>query len=212
MPTKVTLKKISNNGPKQKAIAEQACALLEQAINHPNFKEMVESAKYRQTRFRDGEGRAFSVPVNEILNYITSGIERGTAEDQEIDIEVALMKLDGNPVGSTIPGKLPFFTSYWFINECLRKESGPANLARHFIHEWLHVSGFYHHPDNSARKDVPYNVGDIVVNLLLGDAKAKSEEDDPNSLAYALDHVDCGTGDPDLLEDIESGNREDLQM
>ena len=40
------------------------------------------------------------------------------------------------------------------------------SLAAHFIHEWLHVIGFYHFPGNEARNDVAYNVGNAVEKLL----------------------------------------------
>lgn len=211
MSIKVTLKKISNHGPKQKAIAEQACLFLEKALNHPNFRQMVESEHYRETRFRDHEGRAFSVAVNEVYNYIASGSERGTSEDAEIDIEVALKDLGSGTLGATTPGKLPFHTAYWFIKQCISRND-PVSLARHFIHEWLHVSGFYHYPNNKARKDVPYNVGDVVKAILLGDSKARTEDSDPSSPAYALEHGDCGASQQNLAHDIDSGNREDLHM
>ena len=166
MSIKVTLQKISNNGPKQEAFAIRACEALEEALNHPDFNERVVNATYKETRFRDGSGRWFSVPAHEIPDYITSGIERGTTRDSEIDIKVYLKWFRSGILGSTTLGKLPFYTAFWFINGCIESDDY-ISLARHFIHEWLHVSGFYHYPNNKARKDVPYVVGDIVRDLLL---------------------------------------------
>lgn len=178
MPIKVTLHEISNAGPKQTDIANRACSALETALNHRDFERRVASATYRETRFRDSQGNSRSVPPEEIYGFVASGMERGTPEDQEIDLKVKLARM--RSVGSTVPGRLPFRTSYWFINECIA-ENDPASLAAHFLHEWLHVSGFYHYPGNSAREDVPYVLGGIVTDLLQEDpsftvsAKVKAE-------------------------------------
>jgi hypothetical protein len=161
---KVNFRGISNNGPKQEAIARRACAALEKALNHPSFAEQVGSARYEETRFEDEDGRSFSVPPEEVYRYIASGAELGTASDSTIDIEVSLE--DRNDVGGTWPGILPFYTSYWFINECIEADNDYISLASHFIHEWLHVSGFYHYPDNDARNDVPYTVQEIISDIL----------------------------------------------
>ena len=37
------------------------------------------------------------------------------------------------------------------------------------MHEWLHVAGFIHFPNNSARDDVPYTLGKIVREILKED-------------------------------------------
>ena len=165
MPIKVTLHEIRNAGPKQTEIAKRACEALQGVLNDPEFARRVAAASYRETRFADAQGNSRSVPPDEIFGYIASGAERGTAADQEIDLQVKLARM--RSVGSTIPGRLPFRTAYWFVNQCIA-EDDPASLAAHFLHEWLHVSGFYHHPDNSAREDVPYVLGGIVTDLLGG--------------------------------------------
>ena len=113
--------------------------------------------------FEDQNGRSFSVPPREVYNYIASGAEMGTISDSTIDIEVSLE--ERNDVGGTYPGRLPFYTAFWFIDECIEYDDH-ISLASHFIHEWLHVQGFYHHPDNSAREDVPYTVQKIVSDIL----------------------------------------------
>ena len=192
---KVNLRGISNNGPKQEAIARLACTALEQALNHPNFAERVGRARYRETRFEDEDGRSFSVPPREVYSYIASGSERETASDSTIDIEVSLEKR--SDVGGTYPGRLPFYTAFWFINGCI-KSGDHISLASHFIHEWLHVSGFYHHPDNSAREDVPYVVQKIVSDslkeLALGSPSSGIDKSASNlaPMETQLLAADCG--------------------
>lgn len=163
MAISVKLHEIINAGPEQSDFATRACSALEKALNHPDFKSRVESATYKETRWWDARGNSRSIPTSEIYGYIASGLERDTPADQEIDIKVKLASISS--VGSTIPGKLPFRTAYWFINECIA-EDDVARLAGHFLHEWLHVAGFHHHPDNNARDDVPYVLGKLVVELL----------------------------------------------
>ena len=163
MSISVKLHEITNAGPKQKDIARRACAALETALNHPDFKSRVESATYKETRWWDARGNSRSIPKEEIYGYVASGLERDTPADQEVDIKVKLARM--NSVGSTVPGKLPFRTAYWFINECI-EEDDVASLAGHFLHEWLHVAGFHHYPDNSARDDVPYVLGELAIELL----------------------------------------------
>lgn len=159
----VNFRGIHNHGPKQEAIARRACEALQQAVNHPDFAGRVAGASYRETRLRRADRSWTSVPPAEVYGYIASGAEMGTSGDATIDIEVHLRTMSS--VGSTALGRLPFSTAFWFINECI-EENDPISLASHFMHEWLHVAGFYHHPDNGARGDVPYVVQAIVADLL----------------------------------------------
>lgn len=184
---KVTLHELIDAGPRQNALITQSCALLQTALNDPDFPTMVTGASYRETRFRDANGQSRSIPPAELAAFIAAGAERGTPGDQEIDLKIRLARLKRGVVGSTIPGQLPFRTAYWFINGCLAAEDA-ISPARHFIHEWLHVAGFYHYPGNSAREDVPYVVGDII-RQLLGRNKSLNES---NTMAAALDQADCG--------------------
>ncbi|WP_158621393.1 hypothetical protein [Corallococcus aberystwythensis] len=165
MTVKVTLHELMDAGPKQKSIAQRACVSLEEALNHPEFSARVAKAKYKETRFRDADGRTLSVPADKVHSYVVSGAERATPSDSEIDLKIQLDRIKVGVLGATTPGKLPFRTAYWFINDCIKTDD-VASLASHFIHEWLHVAGFYHHPNNKARGDVPYEVGRIVRELI----------------------------------------------
>lgn len=215
---KVNFRGISNTKkPEQEVIARRACAALEQALNHPSFAGRVASAPYLETRFWDEDWNSFSVPPQEVYNYIASGAEMGTAGDSTIDIEVCLMKR--NDVGGTVPGELPFYTSYRFIDGCIEWDDY-ISLAEHFIHEWLHVAGFHHHPDNDAREDVPYTVHEIVGDILKDMAKAaragraggrasvaKRNDDTDADLAPMEKYLlagDCGARGPS--EDASAGS------
>ena len=48
MKTSVTLSCIGHSGPKQKAIAEHACELLQSAVNHPEFRARIEGMYYEE--------------------------------------------------------------------------------------------------------------------------------------------------------------------
>ena len=126
------------------------------------------------------------MPAARIYRCIRSGRERGTATDGEIDLAVRLAELPEGVVGETTPGKLPFRTARWFIQGCV-EDDDVVSPACHFIHEWLHVAGFYHSPDNKARGDVSYLVGDIVRDLLRARDHRMSER-----MARLLEEAGCG--------------------
>lgn len=210
----VKLQNIYNSGPKQQAIATEACRLLEVALNHDSFKEIVLNTDYEKSKFQDHNRILHDKTPEEIYKFISGGLEYGTDQDQEIDIIVSLAPIKKGVLGSTTPRQLPFQTSYWFINDCIRYND-PISLASHFIHEWLHVAGFIHYPDNSARNDVPYHIGSIVKNILL-----KSDAPTPfnslkvfsfnpteeitleSALAPVLEHSSCGCVDISTIVDV----------
>lgn len=202
MAIKVSLHSLGNAGPKQQAIAAEACQLLEMALNDPRFPQQVLSAAYVETRFSDGSTRR-SVPVSDLPQMIANGVERGSGVDGEIDLKVNLDGFRRGVLGSTIPGELPFRTAYWFINDCI-KYAEPSELAGHFMHEWLHVCGFYHWPDNNARDDVAYNVGNIVRDLSRGDDKTLRLMPD------WLNAGACGAAESEAKVDDKSGDVDTL--
>jgi len=132
------------------------------------------------------------VPPDEVIRLIAAGAERGTQPDGKIGLRVKLDTLPAGVVGSTELGMLPFRTAIWFVDGC-HEQGDVISLARHFIHEWLHVAGFYHYPDNQARGDVPYVIGDIVRGLLLRD---KGLAENPR-MARMLDEASCGAAERD---------------
>ena len=203
---------ISNNGPKQEAIARRACSALQDAVNHPDFKRRVSSATYRETRFVDHDGNYIKVPREKIYGYIASGAEQGTANDATIAIQVSLKSMSS--VGSTAIGVLPFSTAFWFINQCI-EEDDHISLASHFIHEWLHVAGFYHHPNNGAREDVPYTVQEIVSDILKEMAAPPGHNEaaeTSRSLAPVEENLlaaGCGAHETDVPADVPEPSGDD---
>lgn len=167
MAVTVKLQKLEFAGPKQAAITEQACRRLETALNDSRFPERVLTATYtaRWRIMEDGPDR--EIAPADILQMILSGKETGTAADAEVDLYIQFKPMMQGVLGSTTLGKFPIQTAYWFVNSCIAAND-PDNLAAHFMHEWMHVAGFYHLGGNGARGDVAYVIGQIVLDLLGG--------------------------------------------
>lgn len=167
MAVTVTLHALEGADDQQRSIVERGCALLQQAVNDPRFAERVKNATYKESRFKKSDGTIVVVEPGKVLDYVLGGLERDTGKDDEIDLSITLAhlraptRLRAGTVGATITGKLPITTAYWFIDGCV-KDGDAVSPARHFLHEWMHVAGFIHYPDNSARDDVPYVLGEIV--------------------------------------------------
>ena len=161
MAIKVTLHRIDGAGPKQKEFADEAVRLLGLAINHPRFASLVRAATF--AAWHDDHEQ--EVSVAEVLNIIETGRELKTGADYELDLYVRLLRLRRRTVGWTDVGGPVITTAYWYINQCIRAQD-PADLAAHWMHEWLHVAGFYHHEGNRTRGDVPYVIGQLVYDLL----------------------------------------------
>lgn len=168
--------------------------MLETALNHPNFAARMAVATYKETRWADRNKKVFHVAPNKVIEYILSGRERDTSDDQEIDLEITLKyyrpprRLRPGTVGKTTLGRQPIHTAYWFIDGCIERND-LISPARHFIHEWLHVVGFFHWPNNSARGDVPYVVGDIVRRVLTEDLMNFQTQED-SEMAQLLDEAE----------------------
>lgn len=169
-PTKVKLDLRGSVTDEQKHIMELGRNYLEKAINDPSFGERLLKLKFTSTRFRKSNGIVEEKSNEDILKIIREGIERPNRNDEpkpknQIELRVVLVPKKKPTVGSTVLGKLPIRTGYWFVNAAARRPDA-VSIARHLMHEWLHVAGFYHYPDNSARGDVPYEVGSLVRDLL----------------------------------------------
>ena len=67
----------------------------------------------------------------------------------------------GNETGITI-GKITN------THRCFILKHSAVCLARHLMHEYMHVMGFHHYYDSQAQKDktVPYVIGNIIKSLL----------------------------------------------
>jgi hypothetical protein len=160
---KVTLHSLKGAGDMQQKLARRAVEELEWALNHPSFADRVKRKQF--TRWHTNEHhRETELGVEEVLTIIESGRELYSDADHEIDLSVRLQYMP-RAVGKTPIGGPVIRTAYWFMRSCVRDDN-PAELAAHWMHEWLHVAGFHHHGGNDARGDVPYVVGEVVLEMV----------------------------------------------
>jgi hypothetical protein len=196
----VILREVQGVDAAQRAFVERAIGRLGETLADPGFLPAIARAEYVETRWTPLHGQWRALTGAEIAARIAAGTERGSAPDGVLEFAFELVDLDGpetgHPVlGSTRLGCLPIHPARWFITRCA--EAGDmVNLASHFMHEWMHVAGFYHWPDNKARGDAPYVVGRLVRETL---EPRYGHEIDPSITELMHDReTDCGCrGNPD---------------
>ena len=181
--TKVIVLLRGDATPAQSQLICFAETYLEQAVNNPRFEKRikggiidgvnVEPIKFNETRFRTAAGQSLKKSPDQIWTIVQQGTERTNIGTNEINIHLDLVPKRRPTIGSTVLGKQPVRTGYWFVEEALKRSDG-VSVARHLMHEWLHIAGFYHYPDNSARGDVPYELGNLVSEMLR-DQKEREE-------------------------------------
>jgi hypothetical protein len=168
MSIRVTLNKLESAGPKQTKFIQEACDLLESAINHEEFLARVRTAEFTAAWQRiPGQGEV-QRNQQEVAQVILLGLESQSSTDYEIDLHILLKRFrpwQRHVVGSTSLGKFPIKTNYSHLNRWLDSED-LTSAAAHFIHEWMHVAGFFHKGGNTARNDVPYVIGNIVEEVI----------------------------------------------
>ena len=184
--------------PAEAAFVDEAVALLGEAVGDPGFLSAVVEADYVATRWAPAAGPSRSFTRTQIATRIGEGRERGAVADQTLDLSLDLIDLPGpesgrQVLGRTALGTLPIHTARWFVAWCMAASSGrgdPVNFASHLMHEWCHVSGFVHWPDNKARGDTAYVVGRLVREAL---APNHGDRIDPAITALMADvETDCG--------------------
>jgi hypothetical protein len=62
------------------------------------------------------------------------------------------------------------------------RNGSPVSLAAHWMHAWMHVSGFRHNEGTVDRSDVPYMTGTFVVEV----ARERAALDQPSSAVEAI--------------------------
>jgi hypothetical protein len=116
MVVKVTVGSLKGFTAAEDAVFRAAGRLLEQAINHPDFERRVLEAEYTHLSFKPRNKPVVKKTPADIVALIKSGIERGTFEDNEIDIAIVKDVDRKRPsVGGSYPGVLPWETAKWFI-------------------------------------------------------------------------------------------------
>jgi hypothetical protein len=200
MPTtKVVIGKM-DAAEDQHEIIRQGAKLLEEIIALDAFAEAVKKGPYpggmsmRTFDIVNGKRKYKTVTVDEkrVLQIIHTGEERKEPQDNIINMDILVKPQKKGVVGSAILGKQPIMPSTDFVRRCKDKDDG-VSMARHLIHEWMHVAGFFHEGHGPDQKDVPYVVGDIVRNLAKSlDKVAFSAEVQPYAnedsyIAHVLD-------------------------
>lgn len=152
----------------QANLVKAAFTQLKLAVNSTDFQKAVLAAQYEHTRFRESgpNGKIVTKTKQEILAIILKGVERDGAEDEKMKLDIRLKDLPKGTVGSTRLGSEgPINTSFWFVDKCVEGDD-TISMAGHLAHEWMHKAGFPHYPNNSARGDVPYVIGNLARNSL----------------------------------------------
>lgn len=189
MPIAVTLHQVTGADPRQRAHIDRAIECLTRAVNDPGFAQGVLEARYRETRWQASGGGWQALTPDQILQRVQDGRERATPIDAIIDLRLELIDTEPGVLGSTTLGELPIRPGRRFIDACV--DSGDvAHLAGHLLHEWCHVSGFYHHPDNGARGDTAYVLGNLVRAIAERDGGALATP----AIAAIIATEDCGCG------------------
>jgi hypothetical protein len=185
MATIVKLQKIENATGEQKAFIENVCKLLNRVFeDETGLVNAIKAKEYKQARYKKfGKNPgAINMSKEGIVQVILEGREAAQQDaekaDRVIDLEVKLYPHRKGTVGSTTLGKQPIKPAFWFIERCMSSEKKDGvSMARHLMHEWCHVAGFFHYPDNSARGDVPYVIGDVFRERIKALNKAQLDKD-----------------------------------
>lgn len=162
MATTVTIRHANTTAENYKDILQRAEQVLERVVNHADFGPRVEGANYSGGRqFKESNGNVVKKSPAEILKIIQKGIERDTDPDEDLDMLIRPYPHKRGVVGSARLGGQPIKPAIWFLERCENNKDA-ISLARHLMHEWLHVAGFFHGRSGPDQDDVPYQVGDIV--------------------------------------------------
>lgn len=162
MATTVSIRYANATANNYKDILEAAKKMLMQVMEHPDFAPRVKNATYSGGRqFKQSDGNVVKKTAEEILKIIQQGIERDTDADNDLDMQIRPYPHKRGVVGSAKLGGQPIKPAIWFLDRC-QDNNDAISLARHLIHEWLHVAGFFHTGSGPDQDDVPYQVGDIV--------------------------------------------------
>jgi hypothetical protein len=184
MPTTVKLQNIENANGEQKAFIENVCKLLNEVFaDEAGLASAIRAKDYKQTKYKKfKEKTSVDLSKDEIVRVILEGREADQQEapkpDRVIDLHVKLYPHRKGTVGTTTLGKQPIKPAFWFIERCMKSEKKDGiSMGRHLMHEWCHVAGFFHYPDNSARDDVPYIIGEVFRERMKAVNVARLEKD-----------------------------------
>mmetsp|Transcript_14892 Transcript_14892/g.26202 ORF Transcript_14892/g.26202 Transcript_14892/m.26202 type:complete len:195 (-) Transcript_14892:129-713(-) len=173
-PIKVSLNRLVNvpETSEEAKFIHKAVGALRHAINQPDFFGKLATADFPASRHLESK----ITTKERIREIIKNGLELGALPDQEIDLTIIIDDTIRNPViGKTALYGDTIRTGRWFIAQCISR-SDVISLAAHFMHEWLHLAGFYH-KKSGIQKDVAYIVGNIVRDVLMGHQVDEADDD-----------------------------------
>jgi hypothetical protein len=162
---KIILNSLNNATTQQVEFAETAVSILQQIVNHQLFQEDVSSWNYQFRKYWDDSGNIIEADNQKVWEIVSSGKERNQLANQEINLKCEFKKLDdsGKVMGRVIPPH-PLITTNTIWLDWVMENNNPLSLAAHWMHEWMHVAGFYHpKKDSLRREDVTYSVGKIAL-------------------------------------------------
>lgn len=159
MTTSIRVESRRNFSNRDKLRLASIVELMSSVLNSQAFQDKVLAGDFRDRRFKDRAGVVQEIGDNKrILELILNGEEQlgeGGA-DAVWSLDLKLIRgigFIGRRVGNQIQTR-----KRWF------RRNSNASVAGHWIHEYLHVLGFIHDYDRTARRDfsVPYLVGYIA--------------------------------------------------
>jgi hypothetical protein len=221
----VRLHSLANATPQGRELADRAVALLQQIVNDPQFLAQVRAARYSYSARMIDSGDDVAATDNETTAQIVAGgKEIKRSPDGVIDLTVVLRKFSifyPNTMGSVTPPNHTISTNRKFFNRWLQSGNGgdALSLAAHWMHEWMHVAGFYHDTSSGDPNDVPYAIGEIAtrVGQSFADPSAMDSADGfvagESYLEAARAHTCAAVpgGPPaDLFDDSDDPESEDL--
>ncbi|MBA3578973.1 MAG: hypothetical protein H0W42_03210 [Gemmatimonadaceae bacterium] len=178
----VVLHSLANATVEGKDLAARAVALMQRIIDDPQFLDSVRTDPYAYSgRMLDSGGYSPSTDNETIAQIIAGGKEITKVPDGVIDLTIKIRSFVFSPdtMGSVIPPAPLISTNKRFFRTWIDRDD-VKSVAAHWIHEWMHVAGFYHEDASGDSRDVPYWTGQIAYKLgadLLGESAAVSLDD-----------------------------------
>ncbi len=162
----------TNLGKQQKEKFVAALDLMEEVVNHEDFKSMILSyEKEKGVRefqknylWRDTETKLSNEDIYKIIMNGDEKMRDNTLGEMNFNSYVKIcsgIRKWGvwcrKVIGSTDP-----YNSKWIkLNWKFYQQFDTPKMINNMTHEWLHLLGFLHGKDN-MRKEVPYVVGQIA--------------------------------------------------
>jgi len=99
--------------------------------------------------------------ITSLYNKLMSGHDAyEKIKDYEIDYSVAFYSTKRSVIGKTIMGTAKTFINRIHYTRWMKEFYGPASLAGHTFHEYLHVMGLYHH--SPVQESIVYYAGYLM--------------------------------------------------